>query len=431
MEIFANRRNRLIKMAKDGVIIIPAAHATIRNNDVEYEFRQNSSFWYFSGFEEPDAVMVLDANSNKPYTMFVNPKDPQMAIWVGERIGIDRIVTDFGADFGIPINNLKEELSKITSKHQCIYYTLGSDNFLDPIIQDIVTQRSIAFDKTGINPICLKDPKPLINQMRMIKSKEEIDMISKAINITAQGFKTAMEHTRVGKKEFEIEAILEYEFRKNGSQRNGYPSIVATGENTCTLHYTKNTSTLKNNDLLLIDAGAEFDYYTADITRTWPANGHFSSFQKEIYQIVLKAQKNSINIIKPGIPLTLVHETALKILVEGLIDLKLLDGSRDYIIENRKYLDYFMHGTSHWLGIDVHDVGNYKQQGENTILRPGMIFTVEPGIYIGQQISSVPEKYKNIGIRIEDDLLVTQSGHEILSKKIPKEITEIEEIIND
>ena len=239
-----------------------------------------------------------------------------------------------------------------------------------------------------------------------------------------------MKQTKIGKKEFEIQAILEYEFRKNGSQRNGYPSIVATGENACTLHYTKNNSTLKNNDLLLIDAGAEFDYYTADITRTWPVNGHFSSFQKEIYQIVLEAQKNSINIIKPGIPLTLVHETAIKTLVDGLIDLKLLEGSRDYIIETKKYLDYFMHGTSHWLGIDVHDVGNYKQQEENTLLTPGMIFTVEPGIYIGQQISSVPEKYKNIGIRIEDNLLVTESGHEILSKKIPKEITEIEEIIN-
>ena len=431
MNSFEKRRNRLLEIAKDGVIIIPANHAITRNNDVEYEFRQNSSFWYLSGFEEPDAVMVLDTNSNKPYTMFVNPADPQMAIWVGERVGIDKIVTDFRANFGISINNLKEELSKITSNHQCIYYALGSDNVLDPIIQDIVTQRSIAFNKTGINPICLKDPNPLINQMRMIKSKEEIDMISQGITITTEGFKRAMEETRIGKKEFEIQAILEYEFRKNGSQRNGYPSIVATGENACTLHYTKNNSTLKDNDLLLIDAGAEFDYYTADITRTWPANGHFSSFQKEIYQIVLEAQKNSINIIKPGIPLTLVHETALKILVEGLIDLKLLDGSRDYIIENRQYLDYFMHGTSHWLGIDVHDVGNYKQQGENTILTPGMVFTVEPGIYIGQQISSgAAEKYKNIGIRIEDDLLVTESGHEIISKKIPKEITEIEEIIN-
>jgi len=428
-DIFKNRRNRLINMASNGVFIIPAMHSSIRNNDVDYEFRQNSSFWYFSGFEEPDAVMILDSKSKKQYTMFVNPYDLDIAIWVGARAGIKGIEENFGADKGISINKLKEKLYEITEQHEIIYYSFGDDPIIDPIIKDILIKRRQSSDRRNKNPLEIKDPSPLINEMRLIKSKEEINSIQTAIDITEKGFLKAMQSTEHDKNEFEIQAVLEYEFRANGSKRNGYPSIVASGSNACTLHYIENNSVLIDSELLLIDAGAEFDYYTADITRTWPIKGIFSNSQKTIYEIVLEAQKKSIEIIKPDVPIEMIHQKALEIIIEGLIDLKILSNTKENILENKEYIDYFMHGTSHWLGIDVHDVGKYKQNSKSTLLKPGMIFTVEPGLYFGENIKNVPEKYKNIGIRIEDNILVTESGHEILSSNIPKEVSDIEKIL--
>ncbi|MCH2304289.1 MAG: aminopeptidase P N-terminal domain-containing protein [SAR202 cluster bacterium] len=428
-DIFKKRRNQLIDMTSDGVLIIPAMHSSIRNNDVDYEFRQDSSFWYFSGFEEPDAVMVLDGKSKKKYTMFVNPYDPDMAIWVGGRAGAKGIEEDFGADKGISINKLKEKLYEITEQHERIYYSFGDDPIIDPIIKDILIKRRQSSDRRNKNPLEIKDPSPLINEMRLIKSKEEINLIQTAIDITEKGFLKAMQFTKYDKNEFEIQAVLEYEFRAGGSKRNGYPSIVASGSNACTLHYIENNSILKNSELLLIDAGAEFNYYTADITRTWPIKGIFDKEQRAIYEIVLEAQKKSIEIIKPGVPIAMIHQKALEIIVQGLIDLKILNDTKENILENKDYIDYFMHGTSHWLGIDVHDVGNYKQNNKSTILKPGMVFTVEPGIYFGENIKNIPQKYKNIGIRIEDNILVTESSHKILSNNIPKEITDIERIL--
>ena len=428
-DIFKKRRNQLIDMTSDGVLIIPAMHSSIRNNDVDYEFRQDSSFWYFSGFEEPDAVMVLDGKSKKKYTMFVNPYDPDMAIWVGGRVGSKGIEEDFVADKGISINKLKEKLYEITEQHERIYYSFGDDPIIDPIIKDILIKRRQSSDRRNKNPLEIKDPSPLINEMRLIKSKEEINLIQTAIDITEKGFLKAMQFTKHDKNEFEIQAVLEYEFRAGGSKRNGYPSIVASGSNACTLHYIENNSILKNSELLLIDAGAEFNYYTADITRTWPIKGIFDKEQRAIYEIVLEAQKKSIEIIKPGVPIAMIHQKALEIIVQGLIDLKILNDTKENILENKDYIDYFMHGTSHWLGIDVHDVGNYKQNNKSTILKPGMVFTVEPGIYFGENIKNIPQKYKNIGIRIEDNILVTESSHKILSNNIPKEITDIERIL--
>ena len=429
-DIFKKRRNQLIDMASDGVFIIPAMHSSIRNNDVDYEFRQNSSFWYFSGFEEPDAVMILDSKSKNQYTMFVNPYDPDMAIWVGARAGTKGIEENFCVDKGISINKLKEKLYEITEQHERIYYSFGDDPIIDPIIKDILIKRRQSSDRRNKNPLEIKDPSPLINEMRLIKSKDEINLIQRAIDITEKGFLKAMQSTEHAENEFEIQAVLEYEFRAGGSKRNGYPSIVASGSNACTLHYIENNSILKDSELLLIDAGAEFNYYTADITRTWPIKGIFDKEQRAIYEIVLQAQKKSIEIIKPGVPIGMIHKKALEIIVQGLIDLKILNDTKENILENKDYMNYFMHGTSHWLGIDVHDVGNYKQNNKSTLLKPGMVFTVEPGIYFGENIKNVSQKYKNIGIRIEDNILVTESSHKILSDNIPKEITDIEKILN-
>ncbi|MBN18171.1 MAG: Xaa-Pro aminopeptidase [Chloroflexi bacterium] len=428
-KIFKERRNRLLNMVSDGIFILPGMHSTKRNNDVDYEFRQNSSFWYFSGFEEPDAVMILDSKSKNQYTMFVNPYDPDMAIWVGARSGIKGIEKNFCADKGTSIEKLKEKLFEITEQHECIYYAFGDDPIIDPLITEILIERRMSSERRNKNPIQIKDPNPLINEMRLIKTKEEINLIQTAVDITEKGFLKAMEATQDGKNEFEIQAILEYEFRINGAKRNGYPSIVASGKNTCTLHYIENDSILKNSELLLIDAGAEFNYYTADITRTWPINGVFTKAQRAIYEIVLEAQKKSIEIIKPGIPISSVHQKALEIIIQGLIDLKILKDTKKNVIENKEYIKYFMHGTSHWLGLDVHDVGNYNQNNKSTLLKPGMTFTVEPGIYFGENIKNISTKYKNIGIRIEDNILVTNSGHKILSNNIPKEIVDIEKIL--
>lgn len=426
---FARRRQSLMESLRDGAIILTAGHDSPRNNDVDYEFRQQSSFWYLTGFDEPDAVAVLRPGSSDPYVLFVRPYDPKFEIWVGYRAGVDGAMKKHGADAAFPIDDLAEEMPKLLEELETVYYGLGSDSVLDDLLSDLVKKRRAGAQRSGKALLGFHDPKPAVDQMRLIKSDDEVAALREAIAVTAQGFDAAMRVSKPGIHEYQVQAEMEAAFRRQGSPRNGYPSIVASGGNACTLHYVTNRAQMKDGDLLLIDAGAEVDYYTADITRTWPVNGKFTPEQRAVYDVVLEAQNKAFAIIAPQVRFEEVHLAASRVLVQGLIDLGALEGDIDSLIEQKAHLPYYMHGTSHWLGLDVHDAGQYRVDDTSVALRPGMVFTVEPGLYFGPLATESPPALKGIGIRIEDNVLVTPGGRQNLSAAIPSQISEIEELV--
>lgn len=419
-EEFARRRARLLASLEDAAVVLTAAHTAPRNNDVDYEFRQDSTFWYFTGLEEPDAVAVLRPGCEDEYVLFVNPFDPKFEIWVGPRVGIDGAKALLGADDAFPIDDLEDKLPELLAQTQSIYYSLGSDRRMDRLVTDLAARRRSSGQRDDSYIRRIVDPAPAIGSMRVRKSPKEIEAIQRAIDITASGFDRAIRQTRPRLREYHVQTALESEFRRLGSPRNGYPSIVASGENSCILHYVKNRREMRDGDLLLIDAGAEVEYYGADVTRTWPVSGRFTPEQRRVYDIVLEAQRKAIDVIAPGVELRAVHNTALGALVQGLIDLGVLEGSIDRIIEDRAYEPYYMHGTSHWLGLDVHDAGVYRRGEDPVLLQEGMVFTVEPGLYFGPHATDAPDRLRGIGVRIEDDVVVTSDGHRVMSAAIPK-----------
>ena len=426
---FSERRKALMSFNKDGATIIAAGHNSLRNIDVNHQFRQQSDFWYFTGFEEPDAVMVLLPNDTKPYVMFTTPFDQTFAIWNGPMTGLEGIQNDFDVDIAHSITEISNKLPELLKGYTNLYFSIGSDLILDKLISNIVANRRSGATRDGNYITNIIDPKQTIDNMRLVKSQNEINILKTAIDTTDCGFNKAISSTEPGKFEYEIQAELEREFRKSGSVRNGYPSIVASGNNSCILHYTNNNSKLTDGDLLLIDAGAEIDYYTADITRTWPVSGKFSPAQRDVYNIVLEAQIKAITDVKPNATIDSINKTAVTVLTNGLIELGLLNGNIEKLVEEKAYRKYYMHGTSHWLGIDVHDSGVYSKNNIFTKLQPGMVLTVEPGLYFSKYIDDVPQELKGIGIRIEDNILVTKTGNTNLSQKIPKEIDAIETMV--
>jgi Xaa-Pro aminopeptidase len=428
---FVSRRQRLMQSLGDGAIILTAGHDAPRNNDVDYEFRQQSAFWYLTGFDEPDAVAVLRPGHSEPYVLFVRPYDPKFEIWVGYRAGIDGAMNRHGADAAYSVDDLDAELPKLLEDVPVVYYGLGSDQKMDQIVTGLISSRRRAAQRAGKALPGIHDPKPVIDQMRLIKSDEEIEALQRAIAVTWQGFEAAMRYTRVGLYEYQVQAELESAFRKQGSPRNGYPSIVASGANCCTLHYVTNRARMKDGDLLLIDAGAEIDFYTADITRTWPVNGRFTTEQRAVYDVVLEAQHQAFRAISPEARFEDVHRAAQRVLVQGLVDLGVLSGDVDGLIEQRAHQPYYMHGTSHWLGLDVHDAGPYRVDDESIALREGMVFTVEPGLYFGPLATESPPALQGIGIRIEDNVLVTASGYRNLSALIPSSSAQIEALVGN
>ena len=426
---FKSRRTSLMSQISDGAIIIGASHNSPRNNDVDYEFRQNSTFWYLTGFDEPDAVLVLRPHHKDQCVIFVNPYDPQFEIWVGARLGVDAAPENLDIDAAYPISELDDQLPSLLEDIETVHYSIGSDSKLDDLMMNLVQKRRGLSQRGGVHLLRIEDPKPAIDRMRLVKSEAEVELVQSAIDVTRVGFENAMRVTKPGTFEYQVQAEMESHFRKLGSVRNGYPSIVASGTNSCILHYINNREQLKDGALLLIDAGAEYDYYTADITRTWPVNGKFTPAQKEVYEIVLASQSAGINAISPGIEFNEVHIASLRVLVQGLIDLGALEGSIDGLIESRAYLPYYMHGTSHWLGLDVHDAGPYRDEDRSIRLEQGMVFTVEPGLYFGNQATESPEHLKGIGIRIEDNVVVTTEGHSVLSDTILSSVSDIEELV--
>ena len=427
---YLKRRNKLFKnMEENSVLVIGGEIEKVRNNDVNFEFRQNSIFWYLTGLEEPDALMIMLKKESEKYILFLQEKKIEDEVWTGYKIGKDKAISFFLADESHN-NTEQKKIKEIIFSCEKIYYNLGSSLNVDKMFFEGLEKFKMTKSRTGTpNPLII-DPSILIDSMRLIKSNAEIDLIQNAIDISAKGFTKALEQTSIGKYEFEIQEILEKEFRLSGAKRNGYPSIVASGKNSCILHYVSNNEKLEKDSLLLIDAGSEWDYYSADITRTWPINKKFTSQQNDIYQIVLEANINAIKECKIGKSINDPHMKALITMIDGLRHLNVFSESVDEIIEKKLYFPFYMHSTSHWLGLDVHDAGKYKDKNDKfTQFEEGMILTIEPGLYFGEMAQNITNKYKNIGIRIEDDILITKSGPQNLTEKIPKEIKDIEAII--
>ena len=415
---FAERRTRLLRSMKasGGAAVFAGAHEVLRNGDVHHDFRQSSTFHYLTGFDEPDAVAVLRPGHAKPFVLFVRPHDPAMEIWVGPRAGVEGARRDFGADEAFPIEKLEEELPKLLIEARSVFFSLGTDDRVQSIITAALGRRRTA--PNAIEEIV--DPAPLVAEMRLLKTPPEIEALQRAIDVTGAGIEAAMRATKPGMHEYEVQAVLEGEYRRAGAMRLGFPSVVASGPNSCTLHYVANTRRMGRSDLLLLDTGAEWDYYSADVSRTFPAGGDFTPQQRAVYDIVLEAQAAGIEATRPGATFVDVHNAALKVVVQGLRRLKVLEGRVDAIIKSGAYRPYFMHGTSHWLGLDVHDAGPYRVGDASIELKAGMVLTVEPGIYIGPK-ASAPRELRGIGVRIEDDVLVTRTGHRNLSERIPRD----------
>ncbi|MEW6130338.1 MAG: aminopeptidase P N-terminal domain-containing protein [Acidobacteriota bacterium] len=429
-ELARQRREQFMQHIKGGAAIFPAAAMCIRNNDVEHEYRQDSDFYYLTGFEEPDAVAVLvPDHSETRFVLFVQPKDRAKEVWTGWRAGEEGARRDFFADAAFTIDKLDEELPKLIAKADTLYYRFNDSRFDERVVGWL---RRFQRDRqrNGYGPKAIVDPVDLLHEMRLVKTADDLQALRRAVDITSEGHIAAMHALKPGMYEYEIEAVLRYVFRKHGSPRHGYAPIVGTGANATVLHYITNNAPIKDGDLLLIDAGAEFDYFTGDVTRTMPANGRFTQAQRDVYQVVLDAQLAAIEAVRPGATFIDPHNVTVRVLVEGLLKLGLLTGEIDKIIEEKQYEKFYMHRTSHWLGMDVHDVGAYKVADEWRTLEPGMVLTIEPGLYIAADLEEVDERYRGIGIRIEDDVLVTTEGAEVLSSRVPKTIEDIEALMN-
>lgn len=436
---FQQRRQNLLQKIATGVGVFRSAPTAVMHNDVEYNFRQDSNFFYLTGFNEPEAVAVLAPNHPEhQFILFVRPKDPEKETWSGRRVGVDAAKSLYGADVVYPIAELDEKLPGYLQTGDKIYYGLGRDRGFDQTILGHYQRLLGTYHKRGTGPIALADPGPILNPLRLIKSETELGMMRQAIAITVEAHNLARELAKPGRYEYEIQAEMERLFRLKGGDGPAYPSIVASGDNACILHYTENARQLQTGDLMLIDAGCAYGYYNADITRTFPVSGQFSAQQQALYELVLAAQKAAIAQVQPGNTFNQVHDAAVRVLVTGLVDLGLLQGDIDTLIteepepEKQKYKPFYMHKTSHWLGLDVHDVGVYKHNPETwATLQPGQVLTVEPGLYISRDIQlaedqpTVPDLWRGLGIRIEDDVLVTADGYEVLTRGVPKEVSEL------
>ena len=430
--VYIDRRALLLKQMQRGIAIIPTAPEVARNADTHYAYRHDSNFYYLSGFTEPEAVLVLVAGQNTdahPQTiLFCREKNLEREIWDGHRFGPDAAQKQFGFDAAYPIEQLDEKLAELMGNQPSLFYPLGFDAGWD---QRILKLRSAVQQKirSGIRaPDEIRDVRALLNEMRLFKDGHELDIMRGAAKISTVAHKRAMRFTRPDRFEYQVEAELLHEFCSHGARNPAYTSIVAGGANACVLHYVGNNAVLNDGDLLLIDAGCELGGYASDITRTFPVNGKFSAAQKDVYEIVLAAQAAAIAAATPKKTWNAPHDAALRVLAQGFIDLKLCSGNADEVLETASYKKFYMHRTGHWLGMDVHDVGDYKIGDDWRALQPGMVLTVEPGCYI-RPADDVPMALWNIGIRIEDDVLITSQGNEVLTDAAPKTVAAIEELM--
>ncbi len=426
-EFHSRRRSQLAEAIGDGAAaIVPAAFERTRSNDVEYRFRQNSDFDYLTGFPEPDAVCVLlPGHPEHEFVLFVRPRDLERETWTGRREGVDGAVNQYGADVAHPLDKLDELMPSLLGERESLHYSMERSGGYNQRILGWIESVQAGRQRSGRGPTAIYDLRSTLHEMRIVKDQEEIEAMRRAAEVSCEAHRRAMSLTRAGQFEYEIEAEIEYAFRVNGAEGPAYPSIVAGGANATVLHYTENRSLLEEHDLLLVDAGAEMNLYCGDVTRTFPVAERFDGRQRAVYEVVLAAQEAAILEVRPGVALEHVHEAALRVLVEGLIDLGILVAGVEESITEELYRPYYMHRTSHWLGKDVHDVGGYRDGEASRPLEPGMVLTVEPGLYIAEH-TDAPPQWKGIGVRIEDDVLVRESGFVVLTEAAPKEIDEIE-----
>ena len=429
-EYVRRRKALMAEMEPNSIAILPAAPMYIRNRDVEHIYRQDSDFQYLSGFPEPEAVIALiPGREHGEYVLFCRERDPARELWDGLRAGQDGAISEYGADDAFPIGDIDDILPGLIEGRSRVYYAIGSNQEFDHRLMEwINTIRSQA--RQGAQPpnefVALDH---LLHDLRLYKSANEVKVMKQAAEISARAHIRAMQASRAGLYEYHLEAELDYEFRKGGAKMPAYGSIVAAGKNACILHYRENDAVLKDGDLVLIDAGCEIDCYASDITRTFPVSGRFSMEQKAIYELVLAANEEAFKHIAPGKHWNEAHEATVRVITAGLVELGLLNGDVDELIAAEAYKPFYMHRAGHWLGMDVHDVGDYKVGGEWRVLEPGMAMTVEPGIYIAADNQNVAEKWRGIGVRIEDDVVVTRHGCEILTNGVPKSVAEIEALM--
>ena len=410
---------------ESGIAVFPSAPLTIRNNDVEHSYRQESDLFYLTGFEEPDSVLLLTKDhAEHRVVLFVRSKDPERELWEGYRAGVEGAVSEFGADMAYTIDELPKRLLEYLGNTSRLYYHVGNNRSFDDTVFDCLNTLRRGKRRLATAPSTIVEPSVIVHEMRQRKSDAELESMRLAAAITAEAHSRAMRFASPDRFEYEVEAEILHTFRAKGSQRAAYDSIVGSGPNATVLHYHSNNRKMQDGDLLLIDAGCEFEYYASDVTRTFPVSGTFSDPQRALYEIVLSAQLAAIEAVKPGATIGSVHDVAVEKIVDGLLDVGLLSGDKAEIIEEKKYTPFYMHKTSHWLGMDVHDVGRYTVDGTEVPFEPGFVLTVEPGIYIGKD-ADVDEKWRGIGIRIEDDIVVTDKGHENLTAAIPKTVADV------
>lgn len=433
--LLQERRSRYMEqIGSEAAAIFFSNPVRNRSNDADYDYRQNSDLWYLTGFEEPESVAVLvPGHPETPFTMFLRERDPKMEIWDGARLGVERACAELGCDAAHPISKLDDVLPALLHGREEIHVTMGRDEKQDLTVIRAMQGARRRVRRGRLHPTAIVMPDDILHEMRLIKTPAEIEAMRLACRVTAEGHVRGMRRTRPGMYEYQLQAEIEYHFKRSGALAPGYTSIVGAGANACVLHYVTNRDQMNAGDLVLVDAGAEVGYYTGDVTRTWPVNGEFTGYQRQIYDLVLRAQMAAIREVRPGVTWGTMHETTTRVITEGLIDLGLISGSLDEAIEEKKARDYFMHGTGHWLGIDVHDVGPYSKTdadaGSGRRLEPGMVFTIEPGIYFHPEHCECPDVWKGIGVRIEDNVLVTEDGCEVLTEAAPKEAEEIEAIV--
>jgi len=428
---FAHRRERLLAaLPVDSIALIAAAHLTSRNRDAEFAFRQDSDFYYLTGFNEPDAILLLiPGRPEGQAVLFCPPRDPQMEIWTGYRAGPEGCVRDFGMDQAFELEQVDEQLPQLLDGKQRLYYALGSDEALDTRVRGWLN-RVRAMARQGAQApeeLILLDN--LLHEQRLFKSDEELAVMRRAANISAAAHIKAMQACRPGGYEYQLEAEITAHCMREGARFQAYSPIVGAGANGCILHYIDNNAELEDGDLVLIDAGCELDNYASDITRTFPVSGRFSTQQAALYQLVLDVQEACIAAIRPDVPWNDIHDLSVRLLTEGLVRLGLLQGDLESLIEEGAYRRFYMHRIGHWLGMDVHDVGQYKQDGDWRPLKPGMVMTVEPGLYVAPDDETVAAEWRGIGIRIEDDVVVTEQGCEVLTAAVPKRIADIEALM--
>ncbi len=431
MEMFQGHRRRVLDSMEAGsAMLLFGAHHAIRSNDTEYRYRQNSDLLYTTGWTWPEVAVLLRPHAEQKCILFVQPKDPEREIWTGVRPGPAGAVDLYGADEAFDYEELGSRLPSLLQGVDTLYYAVAEDAERDALVMGAIRKARRTARRNGLEvPDAFIHPGRILHEQRLFKSAEELVLLRQASAITVEAHEQAMALAAPGVGEHELEAIIDYTFRRRGGTGAGYTTIVGGGENACCLHYVANDQPLRDGDVVLIDAGCEYAWYTADVTRTFPVNGTFSGPQRAIYELVLATQRAAISLTRTGEPFNGLQDAAVRVLTEGLVDLGLLRGRVDDLIADQTYKRYFMHNISHWLGLDVHDCGAYNRGGESRSLEPGMVLTIEPGLYIAPDDEEAPEAFRGIGVRIEDDVLVTDGDPEVLTSALASDVADVEALV--